>query len=65
MFEFEVPSCRTCSLRSKKANLEDGTSNLKKMTRPCAKLGSLHADLTPPIFYILIVDMLYCIFDLI
>ena len=30
LLEFEVPSCRTSSLRSKKAILEDGTSNLQK-----------------------------------
>ena len=47
LFEFEVPNCRTCRLRSKKAILENATPNLQKMTRLCAKLGSLHADLTP------------------
>ena len=30
LFEFEVASCRTCRLRSKKAILEVATSNLQK-----------------------------------
>ena len=30
LFEFEVATCRTCRLRSKKAILEVATSNLKK-----------------------------------
>ena len=47
LFEFEVASCKTSRLRSKKAILEVAMSNLKKMTRLCSKLGSLHADLTP------------------
>ena len=45
LLEFDVASCRTFRLRSKKAILEVSTS---KMTRLWAKLGSLHADLTPP-----------------
>ena len=30
LFKFEVATCRTCKLRSKKAILEVATSNLKK-----------------------------------
>ena len=30
LFEFEVPTCRACKLSSKKAILEDGTSNVQK-----------------------------------
>ena len=48
LFEFEVVSCRTCRLRSKKAILEVAMSNFEKMTRLSEKLGSLHANLTPP-----------------
>ena len=48
LFEFEVATCKTFRLRSKKAILEVATSNLQKMTRHCEKLGSLHANLTPP-----------------
>ena len=51
LFEFEVATCRTCRFRSKKAILEVAISNLEKMMRLCAKLGSLHADLTPPTVY--------------
>jgi hypothetical protein len=46
-FEFEVESCRTCRLRSKKAILEVATINLQKLQgfaksmRPCVpKVGS-------------------------
>ena len=51
LFEFEVATCRTCRLRSKKAILEVATSNLQKKTGLRAKLGSLHANLTPPTAY--------------
>ena len=30
LFKFEVETCRTCRLRSKKAILEDAMSNLQK-----------------------------------
>ena len=48
LFEFEVATCRIFRLRSKKAILEVATSNFAKMMRLSEKLGSLHANLTPP-----------------
>ena len=47
LFEFRVATCRTCRLRSKKVILEV-VATFAKMMRLCAKLGSLHAVLTPP-----------------
>ena len=49
LFEFDVATSRTCI----GYGLERPFWKLPRlMTRLCAKLGSLHADLTPPNLYI-------------
>ena len=49
--EIEVTSCRKRSFRSKKVFFEVPMSLVTKMTRLCGKMGSLHANLTPPNVY--------------
>ena len=48
LYEFEVVSCTTCRLTSKKAILEVAMSNLQKRRGFAQSWESLHADLTPP-----------------
>ena len=55
LFEFEVPCCRTCSLRSKKANLEDGIYNFQKWGGPAQSWGPC-MPIWHPLMLVLIVE---------
>ena len=48
LFQFEVASCRTCRLRSKKAILEVAMSNLKKNDEALHKAGVLACRFDTP-----------------